>query len=160
MWNIEKTVSKGDYTYAVVVGHPKAIAYGYVLEHRIVMENYLGRVLDADEVVHHLNGDRKDNRIENLELCLKGEHEKMHGFKRGRKMAMLKCPECGKIFVREQNRTFLVKRNEYTCCTPRCRGKFNRRIQLYGRTAMVERAISGNLVSEFVSTDDNPEQTV
>jgi hypothetical protein len=40
------------------------------------MENYLGRLLD-DEVVHHLNHDRKDNRIENLELCFEEEHQRM-----------------------------------------------------------------------------------
>lgn len=47
-------------------------------EHRFIMEQYLGRKLYKNEVVHHINGDKSDNRIENLEVVLLKEHSSMH----------------------------------------------------------------------------------
>ena len=73
MWEIKKLIKKGDYLYCTVLEHPKATKHGYVLHHRIIMENYLGRLLSSEEVVHHINGDKLDNRIENLELWSKSQ---------------------------------------------------------------------------------------
>lgn len=49
-------------------GHPNAQPSGQIMEHRLVMSQTLGRALLPGETVHHRNGDRQDNRPENLEL--------------------------------------------------------------------------------------------
>lgn len=159
MWNIRKIVKKGDYLYAVVPEHPKAIKYGYVLEHRVVMENHLERLLNADEIVHHRNGNRRDNRLENLEVTTNSEHVRHHGLAKGRMRVVLKCPACGSLFEQWKNQVHIGKGRTYKTCSNRCRGRFSRKLRIEGATHEVEAAISGNIVREYRYFHDNSEET-
>ena len=71
MWKGGEIVTShagGGYIKELTPNHPNADASGYVLQHRLVMGQIIGRTLEKHERVHHKNGDRKDNRPENLEL--------------------------------------------------------------------------------------------
>jgi hypothetical protein len=52
------------------------------LQHRLVMEQYLGRELGRTEQVHHINGDKTDNSITNLVVMTPAEHTRLHLKKR------------------------------------------------------------------------------
>lgn len=72
-------IIKNRYIWVKSHGHPYANYGDYVREHRFVMEKHLGRYLKPEEVVHHINGDRLDNRLENLYLFKNNkEHSTLH----------------------------------------------------------------------------------
>jgi len=75
-WNYKGftiTTDKRKQRYKLIYVNRKQIK-----EHRYIMEQYLGRKLKKEEVVHHINGDSLDNRIENLKVMTVGEHSKLH----------------------------------------------------------------------------------
>jgi len=67
-WKGGRRKNRVGYILVYAPDHPNALKHGYILEHRLVMSQHLGRPLRPDENVHHINGTKDDNRIENLEL--------------------------------------------------------------------------------------------
>lgn len=117
-----------DKTTKKVVSYPK-----------LLMEQTIGRKLEADEEVHHIDGNPLNNNMSNLEIRLHGEHQKEHGTKYFDKE--VECAWCRKIFIW----TGLRQRQHYSnfnrtgrskemigkpFCSKECIGKYGRKIQL------------------------------
>lgn len=149
---IRKEISKGDYKYALVPEHPNATKNGYVLMHRAVMENYLGRYLEPWEEVHHIDENRHNNCIENLELTISGEHQRYHMNNVGKTYIKMKCPMCDKIFVRPKGSSYHTIHNKYNCnfCSRECGYNFNRYISKYGLTPEIQQKIDECFIESFV----------
>ena len=77
MWKGGRKNNNG-YIMVYSPNHPNCDNQGYVREHRLVMEKHLGRLLKKDEVIHHINHKRDDNKINNLIIMNKKEHDIMH----------------------------------------------------------------------------------
>jgi len=82
--------SQTGYVMLYLPEHPNANKKGYLPEHRLTMEDFLGRGLRPNELVRHKNKLKDDNRLENLELVVLGEPE----------YNAICCPYCKKKFGR------------------------------------------------------------
>lgn len=76
-WKGGRWIKDSGYIFVYTPDHPYSNPNGYVFEHRLIMEKHIGRYLTKDEVVHHINKDKQDNRIENLQLMTRSKHMKL-----------------------------------------------------------------------------------
>ncbi len=77
-WKGGRTVSGGGYIMVLCKNHPYSDVNGRVKEERLVIEKHINRYLKREEIIHHKNRDKKDNRIENLQIVSTKEHAEIH----------------------------------------------------------------------------------
>ena len=77
-WKGGKKTSKAGYRLVLMPEHPRADSGGYVFEHIVVFEKATGISVPKGCCIHHLNGIKNDNRIENLCMMSHGAHTAMH----------------------------------------------------------------------------------
>lgn len=112
------------YIRVLLPDHPNVMKNGYILEHRLIMATFLGQPLRPDEIIHHINENRADNRIENLLLMSLAAHISLHtqGVVR-RKRVEAACLGCEKIFW---SRPGTPRRASRKYCSQQCSRKHRR----------------------------------
>lgn len=93
-WKGGRTKHSEGYILIKARNHPFANNSFYVFEHRLIMEKHLGRYLKPQEIIHHINGIKDDNRIENLKLF--SNHKEHFSYIH----INIECPFCHTVFQR------------------------------------------------------------
>lgn len=94
------------------------VGYNFLYEHRYLMEEKLGRYLEYNEIIHHINGDKLDNRIENLMVLSRSKHGEFNT-----KPPNIKCDICKKYFHKRPSKIYKTN-----FCSRQCMGKYWGRI--------------------------------
>ena len=114
--------------------------------HRKIMEDHLGRKLRRDEHVHHINGDKRDNRLENLVVLSPKEHMRIH---KQIYPYVKTCKVCGKEFEPKPS-----KRKRAVVCSDECKYTLDCENAKARKIKIAQYTISGQLVKIWDSARD------
>lgn len=116
------------------------------LEHRVIMEEALGFKISNEFVVHHINGNKKDNRLENLAVMTHKAHNILHN----QKYPLSKqCIVCGKEFIPSG-----TKRNRARVCSIECKIKHDTENAEKRKVPILQLSVDGDLIKKWPSARD------
>lgn len=123
LFHVTSTCKSGGYRYCrTVPQHPNANSLGLYPLHRVLMENKLGRLLLASEVVHHIDENKDNNDLSNLQVMSASDHVKHHRQIRPRVEPVRIVCKCGRVFylTRTEYRKRLRKTLSPISCSKSC----------------------------------------
>lgn len=94
------------------------------------MSLHIGRKLSKEEQVDHINENKSDDRLENLQVLTRKQNNSKHVKSTGKtaKWRYLLCPVCGSCFSRRSHRIDgKIKQGKVPCCSRQCGGKYSRK---------------------------------
>jgi hypothetical protein len=131
-WKGGRHQDKNGYIHLKIPAHPNARKSGYVFEHTVVMSQVLGRALVPGEIVHHINGIKDDNRIENLVITTQNAHRRHHlqeewnhGARQEKRTSPKICIQCKTVFIASYHNH---ARNKY--CSLHCYNEYKKQQNL------------------------------
>lgn len=115
---------------------------------RFLLSVHLGRVLGPTEEVDHINGNRTDDRLENLQVVSSSQNlsKSLRERSVSRKEVRLRCPGCQQEFQKRKSATHLAKGGRFTSCSRECRADILRKQASIATKAEIERQISANVI--------------
>lgn len=140
----------GEYNLVIAPeGYPgKLYRNRYCYEHHLVYWLNYGIIPKTEEIIHHKDGNKRNNDINNLELMNRISHIIFHEKQKTKNMVLLMCPTCQKIFSREKRQTHLDKpNNEATYCSRKCAAIAS---NLKDKTAL-KKNIENNVIKEYTA---------
>jgi len=163
---IEKHVDASGYTTVKDIDGIFGKKDAWVPEHRLEMSKFIGVPLPSGAHVHHINGNKSDNRIENLAIVSARGHNNIHktiqtkviiekecanpDFIGKEKWLKIRCPQCGRIFYRPLSQSSLKREKLADFCDGVCCAKFNEAIiNNNGITVEMRNAIDSSVICHF-----------
>lgn len=120
-------MKNGDYILVKApINYPgKKYRNKYCYEHHLVYWQHYGIIPNNKEVIHHIDGNKHNNSIDNLKLLTAKQHDSYHGEKRKTHMVQCLCPTCGSIFEKPYRQSHLIKGYKADYCSKQCANKAN-----------------------------------
>lgn len=142
------------YAVLVPIDKTKNIKRTTISYARYLMSVKEKRFLNKDEDVDHIDEDKTNDDINNLQILSKKDNIVKGNKRNGVQMVELKCPNCGMIFHKRKGKTHLTKnRGNYTACSRKCASAFGALKQYHPNSDFVINGLKDNVIKEYISFD-------